>query len=521
MSSSLTRSSASACLQVQRVHKRFGATFALQDVSLTVLEGEVHALLGHNGSGKSTLVKMVSGSLSPDSGSLSVTGREGTPARVGVVHQDLALCAEATVVENCCMGGYHRGRFGTLDWATERRLLQPILDSLNAEFDCRDMVGDLSPADQAVVAIARALRGQPGSSGLDLLVLDEATALLRGREADKVLTTARLVADQGGGVLLVTHHMAEVLHAADRATVLSNGQVVGTVDVESTSEDRLLEMVSGRKLPAQRHEPAGDAAGLGESAVLTVRGLGGSSVSGVHLAVGAGEIVGLTGAAGAGHEEVPYLLAGHLRVQRGHISVAGRELRGRGAAGARGLGIGLLPADRLRQGLLPAATVRENLSPQVRRHHTWLRFSQLRRERAWAAQVCADYEVRPPDPDALVSSLSGGNQQKVLLARVLADQPRVLVLHEPTQGVDEATRRALLRRIRRVAEEGAAVVYVSSDLEEVAACCDRVLIFRKGQVATEVDGGLAHIDDIYAHSYLTDLLDPSPRASAPASEGTQ
>jgi ABC-type sugar transport system ATPase subunit len=499
------------CLEVRGITKRFGATLALQDVSLDVLQGEVHALLGHNGSGKSTMVKIISGAVEPDEGGIVVTADAAGPPRVGIVHQDLALCLDATVLENCFMGSARRNRFGLIDWTAERAGIEPLLESLSADFDCDAVVGTLSPADQAVVAITRALRGRDGSHGLDLLVLDEATARLRGRDADKVLSTARRVAGRGGGVLLVTHHMTEVLDAADRATVLSNGRVARTVDVASTTEDELLELVSGRRLPPQA-DRAGSAPVTGDDA-LEVTGLTGDVVHGITIRAAAGEIVGLTGADGAGHEEVPYLLAGADKSAAGEVRVAGRRVSG-DVARRRTLGIGLLPADRLKQGVLTSGTVRENMSPIVRRRHTRFRFSAVRDEKRWTKDMCQRFAVLPPDPESLISSLSGGNQQKVLLARVLGDQPKVLILHEPTQGVDEGTRRGLIERVRGAAAAGAVVLYVSSDIEEVAGCADRVLVFRKGEIVAETEGGLSRVDDIYAASYrsATDLAPDSSSA---------
>jgi ABC-type sugar transport system ATPase subunit len=485
-------------LEVRGITKRFGATLALQDVSLDVLQGEVHALLGHNGSGKSTMVKIISGAVEPDDGGIVVHTEGAGAPRVGIVHQDLALCLEATVLENCFMGSVRRNRFGLIDWAAEREGIEPLLESLSADFDCDAVVGRLSPADQAVVAITRALRGREGSHGLDLLVLDEATARLRGRDADKVLSTARRVAGRGGGVLLVTHHMTEVLEAADRATVLSNGRVARTVDVASTTEDELLELVSGRRLQPQADGPS-SARATGEDA-LVVTGLTGDTVHCIAIRARAGEIVGLTGADGAGHEEVPYLLAGADRASAGEVRLDGRRVSG-DVARRRASGIGLLPADRLKHGVLTSGTLRENMSPIVRRRHTRFRFSAVREEKRWAKDMCARFAVLPPDPESLISNLSGGNQQKVLLARVLGDQPKVLILHEPTQGVDEGTRRGLIERVRGAAAGGAVVLYVSSDIEEVAGCADRVLVFRKGEIVTETEGGLSRVDDIYAASY--------------------
>ncbi len=497
--STLTRP---VCLQVRGVSKRFGATLALSDVSFEVQRGEVHALLGHNGSGKSTLVKIINGLVAPDQGDATAVAPDGRTPRVGIVHQDLGLCDEATVLENCGLSGYRvrAGRF--IDWASERRMIEPILASLDADIDPDVMVGRLSPADQAVVAVVRALREASGSGGLDLLVLDEATARLRGRDADRLLETARRVAGRGGGVLLVTHHMSEVLHAADRATVLMNGRVSGSVDVAGLDEETLVEMVSGRRVArvSAQQRQQGSAAARGER--LRASGLTGSVLRDVHLSAHGGEILGVTGPADAGHDELPYLLSGAVRARGGSLHLDGRDVGGTDLPRRRRRGIGLVPADRRTQGVLGEASVRENLSPLVRGAHVRLRLCAFGRERRWADDVCSQFDVVPRDTELLVGTLSGGNQQKVLLARVMEDRPQVLILHEPTQGVDEGTRRSLMALVRRAADDGAAVVYVSSDIEEVAEVSDRVLVVRDGRLVDEVAGGPEHADDVYGACYL-------------------
>jgi len=497
---------ASAVLEVQHLGKRFGRTLALQDVSMTVMRGEVHALLGHNGSGKSTLVKIISHVLAADHGTVMVNGRDGQAAQVGVVHQDLGLCNDATVLENCCMAEYQATRFGRIDWAAERRVVEPILESLDAGFSCMQMVRDLSPANQAIVAIARALKHATRRGSLDLLVLDEATARLRGRDAEKVLATAGLVARQGGGVLIVTHHMNEVLRAADRATVLMNGRVAGVVNVAETTEQELLQLASGRRVEASGKQASACLSSARSTAepVLSVSHLRGDRFCYAdEITISAGEVVGLTGAPGAGHEEVPYLIAGVPHSGSAQVSVSGRRVRCKGTHESRRYGIGLVPAERLSQGILLQATVRENLSPLVRSSHTLGRMLSKRREWAWARKICGAFQIKASEPDAPIATLSGGNQQKVLLARVLEDHPKVLLLHEPTEGVDEMTRRDLVALIRKVAAQGTAVFYVSSDTDEVAGCADRVLVVREGTIAAELSGGSDMVDRVYAACYLT------------------
>jgi ABC-type sugar transport system ATPase subunit len=498
--SALPVSAGGAVLRVSQVGKRFGATQALHGVSFEVLRGEVHALLGHNGCGKSTLVKILSGYQKADEGSVMLNGSGGEPG-IGIVHQDLGLCLSATVVENCGMGSLAR-RFGLIDWRRERQAAARVLESLGADFGLDDVVADLSPADRAITAIARALKVTGGVEAVDLLVLDEATAALRGPDADKVLSAARSVARHGGGVLLVTHHMSEVLEAADRATVLASGRVVETVTVSGVSEERMLMLIGGGRVPP----PVGPGSGRRSDErpeVLTVSGLTGAAVHDVSFGVSAGEIVGVTGAAGAAHDDLPYLVSGAAPPESGRVAIDSKPYTGRGVLDAQRRGLGVLPADRLRQGIVARASVRENLSPASRPSHRRGGFLRDQQERRWAREVCAGYGVTPLDPELPMSALSGGNQQKVLFARVLEHRPRILVLHEPTQGVDETTRRALMRRVRDLVDGGLGVLYVSSDAEEVAECADRVLVMRRGSLVAEMPGGLEHLDEIYAACYAS------------------
>ncbi|HEX7380726.1 MAG TPA: sugar ABC transporter ATP-binding protein [Nevskiaceae bacterium] len=494
---------APAVLTIAGLCKAFGPTIALHDVSLEVKRGEVHALLGHNGSGKSTVVKIISGAVRADSGSVVVCGHRAVP-QVGVVHQDLGLCGDATVVENCCMSGYRATRFGIIDWTTERRAVQVILSTLAADFGPTDLVRKLTPADQTIVAMARALK-RADRGELDLLVLDEATARLRGRDADKALATARRVAEHGGGVLIVTHHMSEVRRAADRATVLRNGRLAGSVRVADTDEAGLLALCSGARVGATEPaaSPRGVVAGDSRDVALRASGLRGARFSSDDaIEVRRGEIVGVTGAPGAGHEEIPYLVAGAFG--RAQVAVFGQLVHGGSVTARRACGIGLVPAERLAQGILLRATVFENLSPVVRRRHTRARLVRARRERDWAQRVCEAFSVRPARPEAPIGSLSGGNQQKVLLARVLEDVPKVLVLHEPTEGVDEMTRRVLMDMVRAAAVDGMAVLYVSSDIDEVVECADRVLVVRDGAIVADLRSSPTLKNEAYAASY-TDI----------------
>lgn len=323
---------------------------------------------------------------------------------------------------------------------------------------------------------------------------------MRGPDAEKVLSAARSVTAHGGAVLLVTHHMSEVTQVADRATVLVSGQVVDTVDVAGTTEEELLTIIGGGRKPTAL-ERGDDGTAEAARDILTVEGLTGGAAYDVSFAVRAGEIVGLTGAAGAGQDDVPYLLCGATPHTSGQVRLDSEPYTGRSARDAQRSGLGILPSDRLRKGMALSATVRENLSPTSRPQHMRAGFLRENSEKNWAREVCAEYNVVPPDPELPMAALSGGNQQKVLFARVLEHNPNVLVLHDPTQGVDANTRRALMNRVRSLVDQGLGVLYVSSDTEEVAECADRVLVMRRGSLVAEVPGGIDHLDDVHAAAY--------------------
>jgi ribose transport system ATP-binding protein len=473
--------------------KRFGGTLALDGVDLDFLGGEVHALVGQNGSGKSTLIKILSGFHSPDAGSLKVNGAPVTlPAAAGelrqlgiqFVHQDLALVPTMSVLENLRLGRFSRGALGRIHWRSERATARRALARFALGVDPSTPLGDLTEAERAVVAIARAVQAFEAGSGRGMLVLDEPTAALPEKEVKRLFDAVREVAASGSAVLFVTHDVGEVLTIADRVSVLRDGRLAGTRATFELDEGRLVELILGRELgelyPPVEHR-------TGETA-LEVTGLSGAVATAVDLRVRKGEVLGVTGLAGAGHDEIPYLLCGARPRRAGTIKLEGRELTSGSPAASKRAGLALLPADRQRLGGIGRATVRENVTltdlPAFRRGIAIDR----RRERTAVEEVLARFSVTPAEPERALYTLSGGNQQKALLARWLRNAPRVLLLHEPTQGVDVGARKGIFEILRAAASDGTSILYASTEYEDLANVCDRVLVLRRGRVVAELTG---------------------------------
>jgi ribose transport system ATP-binding protein len=483
-------------LELRNLSKSFGASRALEEVSMLVHPGEIHGLVGENGSGKSTLVKVLSGYHAPDPGGvLLIDGqpaglpvRPATVRRLGlsVVHQDLGLIDSFSVTENMRVGLFRVARFSrAINWRQERERTRAALAELGADIDPDAPVAGLAPAERAEVAIARAL--QHHEPGRGLVMFDESTRALPPEPRRHFHSLLRGVVARGGSVLLVSHQLEEVLEHTDRVTVLRDGQVVaGGAPTGELSERELIHLMLGRALerdPRPRRPVVPD-----QAPVVEVRDLCGRAASQVSLKIGVGEVVGLTGLLGSGFEEVPYLLAGARPARSGTLSVAGQvvDLARSCPRDLLAAGVALVPERREAEGLAFSETVLENITlPRV-----WARSGPGLLRRTWqqeeAARVVDELGVRPPDPRLRVGQLSGGNQQKVLLGKWLRGEPRLLLLHEPTQGVDVGARRDLEQAISRAAEKGTGVLLASMDASELAGLCDRVVVMREGAVHQEL-----------------------------------
>jgi ribose transport system ATP-binding protein len=494
-----------AVLELRGVTKTFGRTRALDAVDLTVQPGEVHGLLGENGSGKSTLIKILNGYHAPDEGATMEVGGHAVdlplpPGRfrdlgLAFVHQDLGLVPELSVVENLRVGPLLSRRSAWISWAAERRLARASLERFGVELDVAAPVGRLSETERALVAIVRAveeIRAAAQARGVPtgLLVLDEPTVFLPREGVARLFATVRdIVAEGHASVLFVSHDLDEVRELTDRVTVLRDGRGQGTVVTADVTEGELVQRIIGRSLASLAPPPRPAVAG-GSGAHVDVRGLRGGRVEQFDLRLDRGEIVGVTGLMGSGAEDVPYLLFGARPDAAGTLTLAGEEiaLSTLDPAGAVARRMALLPGDRAREGSLPSLSVSDNVTMQVLgafRGPFGLRRRALDRR---AATLCDEYDVRPSDPALAYGSLSGGNQQKALLAKWIQTEPALVLLHEPTQGVDIGARAQIFALLGRVAGGGASIVCATSDLEQLAAICDRVVVFGRGRPVAEVTG---------------------------------
>ena len=498
-------------LVLRGVSKHFGGVRALVDVDLTVGGGEIHGLLGENGSGKSTLIKILAGFHVPDAGTLEVHGRSvdlplppGRFRELGIsfVHQDLALLSSLTVVENLRAGMIVRSRLRPyVSWSAERRRAREVFARYGVSMDPSATVADLRPVERALLAIVRAMeeiREVHDSDGL--LVLDEPTVFLPRADTEHLFALVREITAGGGAVLFVSHDLDEVHEITDRVTVLRDGHVVGTVATADATADQLVEMIIGRSLEAFSVRKDGS---RDDVVRATVQRLSGAGVTDVSFQLHEGEVLGITGLAGSGFESVPYLMYGAWPAESGDL-VVGEEhhpLSGMRPHRAIAAGMALIPADRQRDGAVGTLPVTDNMTlPDLASYRVGLRLRRDRMRRR-TGELMSTFDVRPAEPGFDYGALSGGNQQKALLAKWLQMSPSLILLHEPTQGVDVGARQQIFATIRAAADAGASVVCASSDYEQLAMICDRVLVFGRGRVGRELAGDDVTKDRITEQCY--------------------
>ena len=499
--------STSAHLAVRGVSKAYGATQALDDASLQARRGTIHALLGGNGSGKSTLIKVLAGVESPDAGELTLAGighdlvghspADARALGLHFVHQQSSTFPDLTVAENLSIGrGFEVDPLGRVRWSAVRRRTAEVLERFEIEASPDAELSRLSGATQMMVAIARALQDEEQARD-GVLVLDEPTASLTKHEVDLLLGALRRYADRGHTILYVTHRLEEVMSCADDGTVLRDGQVVSTFEPSRVTHDDLVTMIAGHALESQA--PTRARAAVEGAPVLRGHGLGRGDAS---IELGPGEIVGIAGILGSGRTTLLRQIFGVVPLaEDGALEVDGREIVFRGPREAMRAGVAYVPDDRPQDAMFADMPISENLSVVRLGDHTRHGWVSARSERSAARSAVKDYDVRTASETALLSSLSGGNQQKVILARWLQRNPRVLLLDEPTQGVDVGARAEIHSIIRRAAEGGAGVLLVSSDFDELTAVCDRVLVLREGRIVAEASEQPLQEDSLNAMVY--------------------
>nr|WP_296773456.1 sugar ABC transporter ATP-binding protein [Rhodococcus sp. (in: high G+C Gram-positive bacteria)] len=488
-------------LSVRGVSKTFQGQRALQDVSFDLRAGEIHCLLGQNGSGKSTMIKILAGYHSPDhqsgegflDGKAFELGSASSAHEAGLrfIHQDLALIDDLTVVDNLALGG---GGYGGRWWLSdrkERRRAQKILSEYGIELDAGQPLMSLTPAQQTMTAIVRAL--YHGDAAAGVLVLDEPTASLTAQDKDRLFAMLRDVKSRGGTILYVTHRLGEVFELADRVSALHDGHMVGTRDVEGLDHDGLVEMILGRPLEDLYPEAATPPQA---EVVLEVKGLRGGRLLDFSGSVHAGEKVGIVGVAGSGVEEVLPLIYAARKKAGGEVRLSGNAIDPRSPAESIRHGLAFVPGDTKRLGGVQDWTLRENITlPKIvgRGPLHWL---GGRDEGADVAPFLDQVEVKPRDPEAVLSSLSGGNRQKVMIARWLRAKAQVFLLEDPTAGVDVGAKSTIYEALNHVVADGAAVIFVTSDLEEACGVCDRIYVVREGRVGTSLSGEKLTVDHL-------------------------
>jgi ribose transport system ATP-binding protein len=487
-------------LEMRGIDKRFPGVHALRGVDLTVARGEILGLVGENGAGKSTLVKILAGASGRDAGSIAVGGETVAAADphemlgrgVAVIYQEPSLAPHLSTAENLFMGRLPTNRLGVVDWPRLAADTEELAGRLGLELSPRTLVGRLSVARRQMLEIARAMSRQAR-----LIVLDEPSAVLGDAELAGLFQAMRRLAGRGVAFVYISHRLDEVFRIADRVTVLKDGRVVATEPTSQLTPDRLVRLMVGREVAAGVD---GSSRAPGPVA-LAVRGLTRAGVlRGVDLSVRAGEILGIAGLAGAGRTEVLRAIHGADPVDAGQVEVFGRPVRIRSPRDAIALGIGLLTEDRKADGFLLQQSVAFNttitrLAAVARRGVV-----SRRRERRVVADHIRRLAVRTPGPDAPVRNLSGGNQQKVIFAKWLHTRCRILLVDEPTRGVDVGAKREIWQLLADLAASGVAIVMVSSELPEILAVSDRVLVMREGRVTADLTRAEATEETIMGHA---------------------
>jgi simple sugar transport system ATP-binding protein len=487
-------------LELSGVDKHFGATRALRAVNLRLFAGEVHALMGQNGAGKSTLIKVLTGVYPADAGEMRLDGhriRANSPLEaqnlgISTVYQEVNLCANLSVAENIFAGRYPRkgGRsWGPIDWTTMHTQAGAALARLNLEIDVRQTLGSYSVAVQQMVAISRAL-----SISAKVLILDEPTSSLDDEEVERMFTVIRQLRDQGLAILFVTHFLDQVYAVCDRITVLRNGELVGEYRAAELGHQALIAAMVGREIAAApppvtaaQGDLAGRAAELLKVVGLARRG----HLKPLDLTLHQGEVVGLGGLLGSGRTELVRLVFGLDRRDAGSLTLHGQSVRIDSPAHALRLGLALCPEDRKAEGIIAELSVRENIVLALQARQGLWPFISRAQQTALADHYVAALGIKTESIDTPMGQLSGGNQQKAVLARWLATKPCLLMLDEPTRGVDIAAKQEIMNEILTLARAGMTVLFISSEMEEVVRVSDRIVVLRDRAKVGELPGGSA------------------------------
>mgnify|MGYP001367383943 CR=1 FL=1 len=478
-------------LEVIQVNKTFPGTHALKDVDFQLLPGEVHAIMGENGAGKSTLMHIISGVYQPDSGDVRIEGRPVIMANtrqaqelgIGMVFQELSLAPGLSIAENVFANRAPTRSIGTIRWSELYNQTRDLLAQFDIDIDPSTLVRNLNLTTRQVVEIVKAL-----SLNARILLLDEPTSALPPSEVERLFAVIRRLKDRGIGIVYISHRIPEVMEIADRVTVLRDGRCVGNHPTQELTPDTIIEMMVGRKLAEivpERHTKTG-------KELLCVQGLSHAKFfTDVSFTLRQGEIVGVAALMGAGHSELLQALVGAQKVAKGTISISGQRVHINSPETAFALGMAYLPEERKSDGLFLKMTLRQNISVTALNLFARLGIMNPRKEAQVAQSYVERLGIRTPGVGQLVGRLSGGNQQKVLLSKWLLRHPSILVIDEPTKGVDIGAKLEIHDLLRELAEQGAAILFVSSEFPEIINLADRILVMYAGRIQGEVHAGQA------------------------------
>lgn len=474
-------------LEMRQIAKRFGDFYALQAVDLDVYSGEIHALMGENGAGKSTLMKILAGAYVATSGEIKIGGeifpiaspKDAIRAGITLIYQEIHLSPNLTVAENIFLGREIKTLFG-LNRKQMEAESQEVLDRLGAQFFAHQKVSSLTIAEQQQVEIARALHRKSR-----ILVMDEPTAALSSRETEKLFALIKKLRSEGLAIIYISHRMAEIYELADRVSVLRDGKYVGSLVRENLNSNMLVQMMVGRPLTDLFNKEKV----LAGEEVIRIENLGdGKKVKNASLTVKAGEIVGLSGLVGAGRSELAHLLFGASQPTQGKIYLNGAEIRFKSPRDAIAQRVALLPENRKEEGLFLDMNVFKNVIIATLERDATMMIVNQKKGKQDTEQAINNLHIRVPNANVEVSGLSGGNQQKVLLSRWMAIQPKLFILDEPTRGVDVGAKSEIYKMMTEMAKQDVAILMISSELPEIVGMSDRVYVMREGEIAGEVAG---------------------------------
>jgi ABC-type sugar transport system ATPase subunit len=473
-------------LEMRSIHKEFPGVIALDSVDFDLLPSEVHALIGENGAGKSTMIKVISGLYRADSGQMLVGGEvvdfhgpaDSIARHIKVVYQELDLVPGLSVAENVFLGAYPKRSGGRVDWNAMHRNTKQLLDELGLAIDPETPVGELRVAEQQLVEIARAL-----SQNAQIVVMDEPTSALSTDEVDRLFSFIRRLQERGVGIIYVTHKLDEIYRIADRVTVVRDGKHVVTTEVAATKPHDLVTWMVGRELKDLFPKSAVQRGPV----LLKATDVSGSGIEHFDLTVHAGEIVGLFGLLGAGINTVGRVLFGASERTSGTVELDGQPIKPNSPSDAMDKGMGLLTENRKSDGLVLPMSVRDNMTLASLRQFAKMSWLNSRKETQEASTLVDRLSVRTPSLRQRVQLLSGGNQQKVLMARWLMRDPKLLILAEPTRGIDVGSKSEIYRLMDEMAQRGLGIVFMSTEIPEILGIADRILVMREGHVVAEFD----------------------------------